>query len=250
MRHNDPLALATLAACLCQAGTAIATVTIAPDEDVMTSGFFFEPNTVRGYAGEGRNVLRVSTTNAFGVGGAETIYIDFSGFDFAGTFSSAPAVTAVLSVESVSGGFGADAGPDAPFTVSAHGLSEDPLLAITDDTNPSGPTNWLDFFNDEILPADPAALTVVDSFGTVTFDVSALVNDWIAQGPGAIETIALTGINDTSGADFLHGFLNNGENPGSTSLAVTPVPVPGALVLFASALASFSTLRRRAPGHA
>jgi len=45
-------------------------VTPSPDEDVMTSGFFSGANRVRGYAGEKRNVHRVSTAQPFGVAGA------------------------------------------------------------------------------------------------------------------------------------------------------------------------------------
>ena len=49
-----------------------------PDEDIMTSSFFFPPNSVRGYAGEGRDVFRVSNNDAFGLTGKN----DTSGTDF------------------------------------------------------------------------------------------------------------------------------------------------------------------------
>ncbi|MDB2430607.1 hypothetical protein OAF53_01450 [Akkermansiaceae bacterium] len=52
-----------------------------PDEDIMTSSFFFPPNSVRGHAGEGRDVFRVSNNNAFGLTGAETIYLSFQSAD-------------------------------------------------------------------------------------------------------------------------------------------------------------------------
>lgn len=222
--------------CLAVAATAaqLPAAVIAPVEDVMTSGFFTGTNLVRGYAGDGRNVHRVSTDGAFGVSGAETIYVAFDPSDLAGF--TAPVASAALTVESASGGFGADAGAGSPFTVSAHGVAADPLTTITDDTNPGGPTSWLDFFNGSILPAPPESLTVIDSFGAVSFDVTALVNDWLS-GANTTPVIALTGKNHTAGGSFLHGFLNNSENPGATFLTITPVPEPGALLTAAAGLA-------------
>ncbi len=37
--------------------------------------------------------------------------------------------------------------------------------------------------------------------------------------------------NDISGGEFLHGFANNTETPGSTFLTVTAVPEPTAVLL-------------------
>jgi hypothetical protein len=205
---------------------ALAGMQIDPVEDVMTSAFFSGPNYVRGYAGDNRNVHRVATDNAFGVG-PETIYITFDAADFTGLTSPVPSAT--LTVQSASGGFGADAGPGNPFTVSAHAVNADPLASITDDTNPGGPISWINYFNNNILTADPAALTSIDGFGPVTFDVTSIVNDWL-DGSNTIFAIALTGTNDTSGNGFLHGFLNNTESPGSTFLTVVPEPASVALI--------------------
>lgn len=220
---------------------AVNAATIAPAEDVMTSSFFTGTNLVRGYAGDNRPVMRVSTNNPFGTVGAETIYITFD-YDFAANFSGP--VNAVLSVQSVAGGFGADAGAGKAFTVSAHALSADPLASIADNTNPGGPIDWLTFANQNILAAAPAAATVIDDFGTVTFDVSAIVNDWIS-GANTVFAIALTGKNDVSGLEFLHGFLNNTEQSGATSLAVTAVPVPGAGLLLTAPLVVLARRCRR-----
>ncbi|MEM7313607.1 MAG: hypothetical protein AAF497_10700 [Planctomycetota bacterium] len=189
--------------------------TIPIVEDVMTSGFFIGDNRVRGYDPDNRNEHRVSTTGAFGVSGAETIYVTFDPAQFSN--QTGPVDRAVLRMESVDGGFDANASVDAPFTVSAHAVNADPITSITDDTNPEGPISWTTFFNSNILDADPAAQTAIDGFGTVEFDVTSIVNDWIS-GSNEVFALALTGKNDVSGVDFLHGFLNNSENPGATVL--------------------------------
>lgn len=216
---------------LSTASTCLQAATITPVEDVMTSSFFQGTNLVRGYVGDARPTFRVSSDGAFGLTGAEAIYLAFDSSDFAGfTF---PVASAVLAVESKDGGFGENAGPGNPFTVSAHGVTADPFTSITDDTNPTGPISWLDFYNDNILAAESGASTVVDSFGPVTFDVTALVNDWLS-GANTVFAIALTGKNDLSGNDFLHGFANNSDtsvNQGFTSLMVTQVPEPTSLLI-------------------
>ncbi|MEM9446139.1 MAG: PEP-CTERM sorting domain-containing protein [Verrucomicrobiota bacterium] len=205
-----------------------AVITLSPDEDVMTSGFFQGNDRVRGFQGDNRAVHRVSTDTPFGVSGAETIYISFDNIFDPATFSS-PIQNATLTLESVPGGFFADASAGNPFLVSAHGVDLDPLASIIDNTNPGGIVDWLTYFNTNILDADPTALTSVDSFGTIEFDVTSLVNDWIS-GSNTQYFIALTGKNDTSGNDFLHGFSNNTEAPGSTELAIT-IPEPSTVIL-------------------
>jgi len=219
-------------------------VDIPVTQDVMTSSFFQGTNTVRGYATENnRPVMRVSTDGAFGNAGAETIYLSFA-HDFAAYTSP---VVATLTLQSTEGGFGADASAATPFVVSAHGVDANPLTSITDDTNPTGTVSWLAFYNNQILPADNAAWTSENGFGTVTFDVSALVNSWISGG-NSIHTIALTGKNDTSGNSFLHGFLNNdngGTSMGYTFLSISAVPEPDTYALMLAGLVGIGLQARR-----
>ena len=216
-------------------------VTIPVQEDVMTSAFFSGPNFVRGYAGEvpARNVHRVSSDDAFGTG-PETVYLAFDPAEFVGF--SAPVPRAILTMQSADGGFGANAGPGEPFKVSAHGVDADPFTEISDDANLGGAISWLDFFNNNILPAEASASTDVDDFGSVAFDVTSVVNDWIA-GTNQVFVLAITGKNDLQVGDgFLHGFLNNSENPGSTILTI--VPEPTTCLLGAMAVVSLVTSRR------
>ncbi|SFW13799.1 PEP-CTERM sorting domain-containing protein [Nitrosovibrio sp. Nv17] len=244
------MALCAAALGLASAAPAIAAVEDAdtvfqPGVSVTTSPYFFAPaaNTVRGYAGDNRPVLRVSTDNPpnpFGFTGAETIYLAFDQ-DFS-TFTGP--VSAILTVTSVAGGQGYDASAANPFTVSAHGVDANPLTSITDDTNPGGTIHWRDFYSNNILAADSAAHTVIDGFGTYTFDVSAVVNSWIS-GANDVQVLALTGKNDLSGNDFLHGFSNNTEVPGATFLTISPVPEPGEWAMLLAGLGVLAWRLRR-----
>lgn len=216
--------------------------TIPAMEDVMTSAFFLGPDFVRGYPGDNRPVMRVSADNAFGTG-PETIYLTFDPNAFAAY--SGPAPRALLSVQSVAGGFNADATPENPFQMSAHAVTADPLTSIIDDSNPTGTIAWDAFFRDNILPAAPEAVTTVSGFGEVVFDITGIVNDWIVGGNDAF-AIALTGKHDTlSDGDVLHGIRNNTEAPGSTYITI--VPEPGSVVLGAwgACLVALCVCRRR-----
>lgn len=230
---------ATLSLALNAASAHAQTTVVPASEDVMASPFFQGADTVRGYPADNRATLRVSSHNPTGLTGAETIYLRFDQ-DFS-AFTSP--VVATLTLQSVAGGFNLDGSAANPFTVSAHGVSADPYTAIIDNTNPGGTMSWLAFYNNAILPADAAARTAVSGFGAVSFDVSALVNGWIA-GTNPLTVIALTGRNHTAGGDFLHGFLDNSLAPGSTFLTLSPVPEPQALALMLAGLAAVGAAAR------
>jgi hypothetical protein len=200
-------------------------------EDVMTSSFFTGTNLVRGYPGDNRPTMRVSTLDPFGTPGAETVYLTFAPADIAALTSPAP--SARLTVQSISGGFGADADAANPFQISAHAVNANPLTSITDDTNPGGPIAWNTFYDNNILPAAPAATTTVSGFGAIEFDVTAIVNDWIS-GANTVYAIALTGKNHViNDGEYLHGIRNNNDSAGSLGssfLTVVPEPATGSLV--------------------
>jgi len=246
LSRASAIALACAAAFAVSHQSALAADMIPVTEDVMTSSFFQGANTVRGYGTENnRPVLRVSNHNPTGLTGAETIYLHFNQ-DF--SVYTGP-VSAVLTLQSVSGNIGFDAGPGNPFLVSAHAVNANPFTSIIDDTNPApaGTTSWLNFYNNNILAADAAARTSISSFGTVSFDVSSIVNSWIA-GTNANHFIALTGKNDLSGNDFLHGFVNNnngGVLAGATFLTVAAVPEPETYALLLAGLGLIGACVRR-----
>ena len=217
-----------------------ASVVISPINSVMTSGFFQGVDQVRGYAGDARPILRASSPAPFGLGQPEGIYFDFTSLDLS-DFKE-PTSSAILSVTSISGGFNADAGPENPFLISAHGVGINPLLSIEDDTNAIGFMGAVEFEANQILPA--ISSVSVDSFGLIEFDVSDLFNDWIA-GENLNYFIALTGRNDLSGNDFLHGFSNSSEIPGATFLTVDQIPESSVVIsLFVGSLTLFGRRSR------
>lgn len=228
---------------LAMPGVAAAT-TIDVTEDVMTSSFFQGTNTVRGYAAESnRPVMRVSTDDAFGLTGAETIYLNFED-DFS---SYTTPFTATLTMQSVDGGFNANADNTNPFLVSTHAVNANPFTSITDDTNPTGTISWLDFYNNNILAADAAGSSMINGFGAVTFDVTSIVRSW-ADGSNTNQFIALTGKNDTSGLDFLHGFQNNnngGTALGTTFLTISAVPEPETYGMLLAGITIIGAIGRR-----
>lgn len=199
-------------------------------EDVMTSSFFTGTDLVRGFPGDARPMLRVSTPDAFGLPGAETVYLTFAPADIAALTSPVP--SARLTVQSISGGFGADADAANPFQISAHAVSANPLTSITDNTNPGGSISWNTFYGNNILPAAPAATTTVSGFGAIEFDVTSIINGWIS-GANTVYSIALSGKNHTiNGGEYLHGIRNNNDTAGtvgSSFLTVVPEPATGSI---------------------
>ncbi|MEM6690117.1 MAG: PEP-CTERM sorting domain-containing protein [Planctomycetota bacterium] len=169
-------------------------------------------------------------------------------FDFQpGSFTS-PIRTALLEVETLSRPFGSIPTPSNPFAVSAHRVTADPT-AIDPALNASsaGPS-YLNFGASEIAGAeDTVSITDV---GIYTWDVTELVEEWIANGDANFDfSLAMTGRignpADTASSGFFHAFANSGANSGQAAqLLITSVPEPTS---FASlcVLGGMTALRRR-----
>lgn len=221
----------------------IAGTTVYTDRDYMTSGFFSMDPAVRG-DNDGRAVNRVSTIQPFGVFNENT-YLEFNDFDWGAL--GGPVESAVFRIEVVSGGFGADSDSENPFLISAHSLTQDPWTTI-DPSLFSGAGSYQDFASSHINTGSVVSNTSVAGAGVYEWDLTALVNDWILNGDANYaQTIALSGILDTSGGTFLQGVVNS-TNPGLTGSEtigqIVIVPTPAGMISFA-AFGVIASRRRR-----
>jgi len=210
----------------------IAGTTVYTDRDYMTSGFFSMDPAVRG-DNDGRAINRVSTIQPFGVFNENT-YLEFNDHDWS-SFAG-PVESAIFRIEVVSGGFGADSSEVSPFDISVHSLAQDPWTTI-DQSLFSGPDSYQDFASSHITTDSIVDITRVFGAGVYEWDITALVNDWIVNGDANFaQTIALSGILDTSGGTFLQGVVNS-TNPGQTGAEtigqIVVVPTPAGMILFA-----------------
>ena len=237
---STSLALITIASSLFAQQT-----TIPVSEDVMTSAFFQGDNRVRGYANETplRDAHRVASNLAFG-SGPETVYMTFD-YDFPGSFD-APVANATLHVTSVLGGFDAEGSADNPFQMAVSAVAENPLTAITDDSNPNGTIAWDDFFADSILEPNPNAITTVTGVGELQFDVTSLVNQWIDES-NSIYAVALHGKADSlSDGNVLHGIANNSATAEVSHFLTVSIPEPNSTYLgLVASIAGLAIIRSR-----
>ncbi|MEM9167589.1 MAG: hypothetical protein AAGB48_11290 [Planctomycetota bacterium] len=210
--------------------------------DYMSTGFFFS-SSADFYRGDenpsGRSANRVSSATIAGVTG-ENAYFEF---DFDGLGFTAPVQQAFFRVEVV-GGFFTDPTPGNPTEVSLHSLSADPL-DVVDDTISSGPGSWREFRDNEITVSSIASTTSVTGLGVFDWDITDLVNEWIANGDSNIAySIAASTLLDTDfepAAAFVNSTWSGLTNE-VTARIVIPAPA-SALLLGLTGLAA--TRRRR-----
>lgn len=220
----------------------LAGTTVTTDRDYMTSGFFSLDPLVRG-DDDGREINRVSSNQPFGTFNENT-YLEFNDFDWSSLGGSVD--SAVFQIEVVSGGFGADSDSENPFSISAHALAQDPWTTI-DHHATSGTGFYQNYVNQYITEDTVVSTTSVAGAGVYEWDITSLVNDWIVNGDANFaQTIALSGIRDTSGGTFLQGIVNS-TNPNLTGsetigqIVVVPAPA-GSLMI---ALFGVHAIRRR-----
>ena len=128
-----------------------------------------------------------------------------------------------------------------------HSLVNDPWATI-DHHATSGAGFYQDFVNAEITNSSVISTTSVGGEGVYDWDITALVNDWIANGDdNHAFTIALSGIMDVSGAGFLQGLVNS-TNPllsGDETIGqIVIVPAPSSAMIL-GAFGCFAVRRRR-----
>ena len=233
--------LATSAAVLAVAGSAFGQTTVPVAQDYMSSGFF-RSDFLRGEEMDsGHSVHRTTSPVISGVTG-ETTYFGFD-FDWASFGGSVPGAT--LRVETVANGFFPDPDPSNPAEISVHTLTADPLLVV-DQSLPDGPGSWLDFRDTQIIPGSIISTTTVDGLDVFEWDVTAVVNDWIANGDANFAfTVGMSALLDPEEA--ADGSVNSsfaGLDPSLGTAESIVVPAPASLMALGG-IAAFVGRRRR-----
>ncbi|MEM9066055.1 MAG: hypothetical protein AAGB51_11255 [Planctomycetota bacterium] len=207
------------------AGAASAQVFDIPvARDYMSSGFFGSDFLRGEEAPSGRATNRVTSPEIFGVTG-ETTYFEF---DFDPTVFSGPVTEAFFQVETVATGFFPDVSAVNPAEISLHSLTADPLAAV-DQSLGSGTGSWLDFRDSQVTTSSIVSTTTVDGFGIFSWDITSLVNEWIANGDTNFSyTIATSALLDPEGGAAV-AFVNSSfSGIGDAFTArITVVPAPG-----------------------
>ncbi|MEO0632393.1 MAG: hypothetical protein AAFY46_16945, partial [Planctomycetota bacterium] len=149
---------------------------------------------------------------------------------------------ALFRVEVV-GGFFTDPTPGNPTEVSLHSLSANPL-DVVDDTIPSGPGSWLEFRANEITTSSIVSTTSVTGLGVFDWDITDLVNEWIANGDSNVSySIAASTLLDT---DFepSAAFVNSTWN-GLTDEVTARIVIPAPASVLVFGLTGLTAVRRR-----
>jgi len=202
---------------------------ILVQQDYMSSGFF-QSDYLRGEeTGSNRATNRATSTEIFGVTG-ETAYFAF-GFD--PLAFNGPVAQALFRVENVSTGFFPDVAPTNPAEISLHSLTADPL-AVVDQDLAAGDGSWLDFRDTQITTASILSTTTVDGFGVFEWDITDLVNEWIANGDSNFAyTIGTSALLDPDGGAAV-AFVNSsfgGLTGEEITARIAIVPAPGTIAI-------------------
>ena len=217
-----------------QAGPAVLEVA----DDYMTSGFF-QSNYIRGDENpSNRAVNRATSETIFGVTGESTYF----GFDFDPASFSGPVAQAVFQVEVVANGFFGDPSATNPAEISLHSLTADPLAAIDDNVQSS----FIDFRDAQLTNASVVSTTSVDGLGVFEWDVTALVNEWIANGDTNLAyTFGMSAVLDADPGTAI-GFVNSSSSALTDELTgrIVFIPAPGTLALSMIAMPVVARRRR------
>ncbi|MEM1011808.1 MAG: hypothetical protein AAGI46_06260 [Planctomycetota bacterium] len=215
-------------------------VTLDVDQDYMSSGFFFGPDFLRGQEDNSTRATNRATSNpVFGVNG-ETAYFSF---DFDPSAFSGPVQSAVFRSTTVAPGFGLpEASVGDPAVISLHSLTADPLATV----DLADASTVFAFRDAQITTSSIVATESITSLGLVEFDVTGLINTWIADAGATFDfTIGSSALLDQTEAAV--AFVNSsftGLLPTDVApqLVITvPEPATASLV----AVAGLIGLRRR-----
>lgn len=232
---------AAILAAFALTASASASTTIGVETDYMSSGFF-QSNFLRGdEADSTRSVNRATSESVFGVTGENTYF----GFDFDPSQFTGPVSSAVFRVEIVANGFFADPTSENHAEISLHSLSADPLTSV-DDSLAGGAGSWVEFRENEITTSSIVSTTSIDGLGIFEWDITDLVNTWIAEGDATFAyTIAASALLDPD-ADTAVGFVNSSYAGLGDELTaqIVVVPAPAALSLLIAGT-PIATRRRR-----
>ncbi len=245
MTHAALLALCVTAL---TTASASATTVIHVDQDYMTSGFFQSGPFIRGdEANSGRGTKRVSTENVDVAGPAAMPETTYFAFDFDPSQFAGPIDSAIFRVQTLidPASFGLDPTDANRFDVSVHSLSADPMAAI-DPALASGAGSWNDFRTSQITTASIISTISVGDAGIYDWDITSLVNEWIANGDtNSAYVIGTSGLLDDDDNTILLGFANASSATLSPDVVTARiiVPAPGAFGLVVGA--GLLGLRRR-----
>lgn len=234
-RWTSVLALASLA--MAGSISSAQTVTVPVTDDFFTTTWSFGPPYVRGRADPTRSSIGVTTPNPFlqSTNGSnnweETTYFVFS--DFASYDLPSTVTSAVLRVRAVTRLGGQVPSAENPFAISAQRVLSDPTAIVG--TAASGAGSFVEFKNTQLAGVEDTVSVGVATPTSFEWDVTDLVNEWIANGEANFDhSIAMTGRfgnpADTASTGFFHAF-DNSESAAAQLPArlVIAVPEPAAL---------------------
>ena len=164
------------------------------DQDYMSSGFFMS-DFLRGEEANSSRASNRATSPVISGFTGETSYFSFN---FDRSQFNEPVDQAMFRVENVSAGFFPDVSFENPAEISLHSLTSNPLVEIDQDLA-SGAGSWIDYRDSQITTSSIIATSTIDSFGIQEWDITALVNEWIANGDTNFSyTLGTLNLNDST----------------------------------------------------